>query len=128
MPQEWRTLQKMGRRTGKKEYGMERDGERTCSECGERYHEPFHATIRMKNSDQEYYACPRCLAKVGEITVMDEKEENAQPVTESNVLHDSAKSETGCQHQLGYLRNRPKDTPIPDECLTCIKMVECLCL
>jgi hypothetical protein len=31
-----------------------------------------------------------------------------------------------CQHFLGYLKRRPKDTPIPDECLTCGRMVECL--
>jgi hypothetical protein len=32
---------------------------------------------------------------------------------------------SGCQHFFGYLRNIPKNTLIPDECLTCTKMVEC---
>ncbi|MGQ9545081.1 MAG: hypothetical protein ACUVQX_04775, partial [Candidatus Bathycorpusculaceae bacterium] len=31
-----------------------------------------------------------------------------------------------CKHFLGYLRKRPKDSPIPDECLVCEKMIECL--
>jgi hypothetical protein len=31
----------------------------------------------------------------------------------------------GCLHFFGYLRNMPKNTLIPDECLTCTKMVEC---
>jgi hypothetical protein len=32
----------------------------------------------------------------------------------------------GCLHFFGYLRNMPKNTLIPDECLRCSKMVECL--
>jgi hypothetical protein len=32
----------------------------------------------------------------------------------------------GCLHFFGYLRNIPKNTLIPDECLGCSKMVECL--
>jgi hypothetical protein len=32
----------------------------------------------------------------------------------------------GCPHYLGYLSKRPKDASIPDECLTCRKMVKCM--
>jgi len=31
-----------------------------------------------------------------------------------------------CLHEFGYLKNRPKGKPIPDECLTCPKMIQCL--
>jgi len=31
-----------------------------------------------------------------------------------------------CRHFLGYLKKRPKDMQIPDECLTCDKMIQCL--
>jgi len=33
---------------------------------------------------------------------------------------------SGCLNYFGYLRNMPKNTLIPDECLGCSKMVECL--
>jgi len=33
--------------------------------------------------------------------------------------------ETDCNHSLGYLKTLPKNTPIPDECLSCAKIVEC---
>jgi len=33
---------------------------------------------------------------------------------------------SGCRHFFGYLRNMPKNTLIPDECLSCSKIVECL--
>lgn len=31
-----------------------------------------------------------------------------------------------CPHYYGYLKKLPKNVPIPDECLGCLKIVECL--
>lgn len=31
-----------------------------------------------------------------------------------------------CPHYFGYLRKLPKNVPIPDECLGCLRIVECL--
>ena len=33
--------------------------------------------------------------------------------------------EIKCGHELGYLKTLPKDTPIPTECLSCPKIIEC---
>jgi len=35
-------------------------------------------------------------------------------------------SPKGCSHHFGYLAHRPKDAPIPQECLTCQKIVDCM--
>jgi hypothetical protein len=35
-------------------------------------------------------------------------------------------SSSACQHYFGFLSQRPKGTPIPEECLTCEKMLDCL--
>ena len=32
----------------------------------------------------------------------------------------------GCSYYFGYLGELPKNTPIPDECLGCLKLMECL--
>jgi len=32
----------------------------------------------------------------------------------------------GCPHHFGYLSEYPKNTPIPNECLTCTEIMECL--
>lgn len=32
----------------------------------------------------------------------------------------------GCPHEFGYLRNLPKNAPIPDECFGCSQILECL--
>ena len=31
-----------------------------------------------------------------------------------------------CTHDFGYLKKRPKGTSIPDECLICPQMIQCL--
>ena len=33
---------------------------------------------------------------------------------------------SGCPYHFGYLGEHPKNTPIPNECLTCVKIMECL--
>jgi hypothetical protein len=32
----------------------------------------------------------------------------------------------GCTHKFGYLKNLPKNTPLPDECFGCPQILECL--
>ena len=32
----------------------------------------------------------------------------------------------GCPQYFGYLANRPKDVSIPEVCLTCLKLTDCL--
>ncbi len=49
-----------------------------------------------------------------------EKEPAAKP------LKKEEKGPSGCPHHFGYLANRPKDDPIPEECLTCSKIMECM--
>ncbi|MDI6905109.1 MAG: hypothetical protein QMD13_06450 [Candidatus Bathyarchaeia archaeon] len=36
------------------------------------------------------------------------------------------KDPSGCPHHFGYLANRPKNDPVPQECLTCPKILECM--
>jgi hypothetical protein len=36
------------------------------------------------------------------------------------------KGSSKCPHRFGYLAKRLKDEPIPDECLSCSKLLKCL--
>ncbi len=36
------------------------------------------------------------------------------------------KEEGKCPYHFGYLKEKPKEMPIPEECLTCPKMLECM--
>jgi hypothetical protein len=60
-----------------------------------------------------------------------EKEETIEkPKLTSMVSTETEKSRdihpSGCPHHFGYLKEHPRNTPIPNECLTCTKIMECL--
>jgi len=67
--------------------------------------------------------------KIQFVSVEDKKME--APIERKRTLEEriqeSPKTKTApkCKHQLGYLRTLPKDTPIPDECLSCDRVIEC---
>ena len=48
------------------------------------------------------------------------------PVETEKTEISQAPQPSGCPHYFGYLGQHPKNTPIPNECLTCTKIMECL--
>jgi len=65
-----------------------------------------------------------------------EPQKEREDIEEAPQLKPSKKKEKGpegekggserCPHHFGYLAHRPKDASIPQECLTCQKIVECM--
>jgi len=103
-----------------------------CDLCGEEFEQPLLAELHSGSMIKEYYACPRCLSKVGEVererrVEADEIEEEEElPVEETSTVEMGKTEETqGCPYYLGYLRKRQKGTAIPEGCLTCTKMIDC---
>jgi len=99
----------------------------TCGQCKEKFDNPLLATLSSQAGVQKFYACPRCLSEVAKI-----KEKRSASEPERTFTKDTAQpttepaQNTDCKHFLGYLRQRPKDSPIPEGCLTCDKMVDCM--
>jgi len=52
------------------------------------------------------------------------EEPEKAPKTEQSAKKENGSS--GCPEAFGYLANRPPETPIPQECLVCPKMVDCM--
>jgi DNA-directed RNA polymerase subunit RPC12/RpoP len=96
-----------------------------CDECGEGFLKPLLTTLSSSGRSQIYYACPRCLTKVNVVT-HEHDEQQEEPRAEPQRLEPETTEELKCQHFFGYLKKRPKNMPVPDTCLTCDKMVECL--
>ena len=104
-----------------------------CSACGEEFEQPLFAMVFGDSLVKEYYACPKCLSKVAslqeETAMLAEVEDEVEVAIE---VPEALKSESsvgeagGCEHHLGYLKSRPKNTPIPEGCLTCSKMIDCM--
>ena len=72
----------------------------------------------------------RLLEKVGElISSLPRKEKEEKNEKHEHPVKPAEKKErasSNCPHHFGYLTDRPKGAPIPEECLTCQKMLECI--
>jgi len=54
------------------------------------------------------------------------KSEKIDTATEESVEKQSIEGFQKCVHEFGYLRGMSKNTPIPDECFGCPKVMRCL--
>jgi len=84
---------------------------------------------------EQYYACPHCLIKLDVdaendfIFAQPQKEKEEKKKEEELPVKPPEKEEkgpSGCPHHFGYLASRAKDVPIPQECLICPKILECM--
>jgi len=100
----------------------------TCDECGRTFQRPILATVSTGNRTQTYYACPRCMTKVQSFKPSSKENEEEAPVLtmEPRKLKPEPEGDVKCAHSFGYLNKRQKNTPFPDECLMCARMVECM--
>jgi DNA-directed RNA polymerase subunit RPC12/RpoP len=105
-------------------------------ECGRSFEHPLQLTVLSSDPVETYAACPYCMSKI-------ELEEENQPLAkqvsttlkiktvlqkekENERQETTDQGELKCEHGFGYLKNRPKGTSIPDDCLLCQKMIQCL--
>ena len=105
-----------------------------CDVCGEEFQHPLLAELISGDHAEEYHACPRCLTKVIEVKHQEkieadeaDGEEEAVEVVEIQQENEPFKTQkaSACPHHLGYLKKRQKNSPIPENCFTCTKMIEC---
>jgi len=100
-----------------------------CNGCNGTFKKPLLATVSASGYVQKYYACPRCLSRISDME-HDESDEKEETITltekAKKVAVEKHEDSVKCEHFLGYLKKRSKNAPIPDECLTCDKMIECM--
>ncbi len=126
----------------------------TCpnSDCNKSFTVPLK-TLNV-TTESEYLACPFCLTAISPPTTEteeeietepkvevcevedivaedapvdeeeDAKEDVASPNTESQVVESS--NSTGCSHYMGYLNEKDHKAQIPDECLLCMQISDCM--
>jgi len=99
-----------------------------CRECDETFSQPLVATVSSDGNSRTYYACPRCLSKVSDVKKPQSNQKAEQETCDKHGVRSAGRNEevAKCRHFLGYLKGRSRDAAIPDECLTCERMVECL--
>jgi hypothetical protein len=107
----------------------------TCpnNKCGRVFDKPLELIDLARPSDQSSHVCPYCLTKLEPAQPKQEavaeafSEETVETVETVEKVEDATEQEEGkCPHFVGYLKKRPKNAPIPDFCLTCPQMMECM--
>jgi DNA-directed RNA polymerase subunit RPC12/RpoP len=115
--------------------------------CGRSYALPVRLTdLSNKPKLETYYACPYCFSKVDETETEDmgdvDNELKVMPNAELQSPNkdgskksaknweqkESTKSApaVNCPHHVGYLKTRSKDEAVPDGCLVCPKILQCM--
>jgi len=104
-----------------------------CDSCGEEYEHPLQAELISGDHSEEYSACPRCLTKaevkhqekIATTEDDEEKEEQEELEIKQEISKTKVQGPEDCPQYLGYLGKRPKNSPIPDSCFVCTKMIDC---
>lgn len=125
-----------------------KDNDFNCpnKDCGQVFSRPLKALNLQKDAPTQYYACPNCLTEITveedfefprEETIKFELPQELEPETEAELESElepepepkqisSSEEATSCRHHLGYLSERESKDSIPDECMTCMNIVDCM--
>jgi hypothetical protein len=99
----------------------------TCDKCGKALQKPILAKVLTSGGVQTYPACPHCMTRIHGVEALKEEDRRPEALRRgSSELGSQPLSDFTCGHFFGYLNKRQKGTPIPEPCLVCTKMVECL--
>jgi DNA-directed RNA polymerase subunit RPC12/RpoP len=103
----------------------------SCSGCGNEYEKPIFAVNNSPGIAEGYYACPRCLSKMEspkDETIVENEVENTQSTEELENVQpkEIIAPHAVCSHYAGYLKKRSQNTPVPEECFTCVEMLDCM--
>ena len=94
----------------------------TCpnASCGKIFDKPLKAVDIQLGPETFYAACPHCLTK---IAASDKKSQG--PLVAEEPKHHRQET-SSCSHHLGYLCERTAKDNVPEECLVCKDMVDCI--
>jgi DNA-directed RNA polymerase subunit RPC12/RpoP len=105
----------------------------SCKRCNAEFEKPIFAVITSNPIAEGYYACPKCLSKIqssenntDEQAKPSENTQNEGSSGAKEAKENNKAASATCAHHTGYLKKRPKNTPVPEECFTCSAMIDCM--
>jgi hypothetical protein len=102
----------------------------TCpnTACAKTFTTPLKTLNLQQNPSEPYLACPTCLTRIAQ-----PREEPAEEIraareekSEKAVKRVEAADLSSCRHHLGFLSERARNEQIPDDCLVCRSIVDCM--
>jgi hypothetical protein len=101
----------------------------TCSNpsCKKSFDTPLKTLDLNQDSPRPFDACPYCLNKIPDAKLEKNKlEKTVEPsISIEMPIQDKEKGLT-CHYYLGYLSEREQKEQIPDECIVCKDILECM--
>jgi hypothetical protein len=106
----------------------------TCQNpsCKKNFTAPLK-TLNMQNPTEPYFSCPHCLTKIEaepqKIQEPPKEIELEEPQTIQVERKEKVKNNdkpTECKYHPGYLSERSSKEQIPDDCLVCKDIVDCM--
>jgi hypothetical protein len=99
-------------------------------DCGHFFSRPLRALTIQEDKKTNYYACPRCLSEItveddSILQTIDKVEDEAKRASEPEQVV-TPEVPLGCRYHLGYLAERDSEASIPDECMICKDLMECM--
>lgn len=105
--------------------------------CGNVFSSPLKAENRASKKGHSYDACPYCLTEITIDANSPIDEEGSKPVMKTVEIGGPGvprmqekrvqpTMSAACTHQLGYLSKRAPKEMIPEECMMCSSIVQCM--
>ena len=95
--------------------------------CKKKFNKSILISNYSVNPPDHYYGCPFCFSKVD--STIEQKIDKKEIVLENRFETEKVVSESlheSCPHYFGYLSQHYKDAIISMECLSCLKMSDCI--
>jgi hypothetical protein len=97
--------------------------------CGKTFKNPLKA-LNLQRNTEPYSACPYCLTKIEETPAPIFIRTNEDTFEETLDVEAKGKtkleSPSACRFHVGYLSERAQKEQIPDDCLVCKDIVDCM--
>jgi len=106
--------------------------------CGRVFANPLKAENLGLQNHEAYYACPYCLTEITlekNSTTVEKKQKVETKKIKSELTKAQFKDEEtaqpskkmqGCAYHFGYLSERSEKGKIPEECIVCENIVQCM--
>jgi hypothetical protein len=99
--------------------------------CGRSFEAPLKTIDLSQPNREPYDSCPCCLHEISEETnyssqTLDEASEGRENQSANAIVDPVPATATGCMHHLGYLSERSAKESIPEECIVCTQILNCM--
>jgi hypothetical protein len=98
--------------------------------CRKVFAKPLNTINFRQQPSEPYAACPYCLTKITETKITSsykpEKTHTEIISTKEKTENKNQEKPSACQYHLGYLSERERNPEIPEICIVCKDIVECM--